>query len=213
MRRFVCFPSFVLFCVIAIFASNAGAVGLGGYIEYGSGSSDWNADDLYNFWDFETDTTFTGYGFVLDTNVARDRLFNYRLQIGYEKEDEKVKTTGEKLSLKGISITNDFGFGVLRTPQVRLWLGPELKFAYLTGSPDLEPNLDIKIFKFGIGPVAGANFNIGKTFTLALKTGYLFQGFVGDGDWKNNYNYIDYDGTLNQFFVNLSVICRLNDFF
>jgi hypothetical protein len=206
-------PCIIVCCLIVFPITNAGAVGLGFYVERGSGSSDWEEEDDYdNTNDFDTDDKRAGFGFVLDTNVAQDRLFNYRLQIGYEKRDTEIKNSIDSADLKGFVMSHDFGFGVLRTRNVRLWLGPELRLAYYTGSPKINDDLDISIFEYGIGPVVGANFNIGSTVTLAVKTGYLFQGFVGIGedDFDDEYTYT---GTSRNFYVNFAIIFRIGDVF
>ena len=41
------------------------------------------------------------------------------------------------------------------------------------------PYADVYSFEYGIGPVIGANFNIGSTVTLGLKAGYIFSNFLG----------------------------------
>jgi hypothetical protein len=209
MRKLSLVSLLVLCWMVALPAMDADALGLGGYINFSSGTSTWTADDGNSEWDIDSDRKITDLGFVLDTAVARDTLFNYRLQLGYENwEDDNA--AGEKLDLTGFVMTHDFGFGVLRTPNVRLWLGPEVKLAFVTGSPDGSPDFDVSLFDFGIGPVIGANFNIGSTVTLAVKTGYLFEGFAGVGR-QSSFDDITYTGRASEIFINFAILFRIND--
>jgi len=187
----------------------AGAAGFGTYFDYNRGSSSWRADNGYTTWDFDSDKKIVGLGFVFDTAVAKDKLFNYRLQLGFEAWKDESEAD-EELDLSGIAWTNDFGFGVLRTPNLRLWLGPELKLAYVKGTLEASPDLDMSLLNFGIGPTIGVNFNVGSTLTLAVKTGYLFEFFSALGE-RSPFDDITYSGTSTTVFINFTLLFRVND--
>jgi hypothetical protein len=217
MRKLLPILFITMVLVFGFFITNAGAVGLGGYINYGNGSVSWSVENAFDTWDDDADFTVTGYGFVMDSNVARNSLFNYRLQIGFENWSEDLESD-VTYELSGLVLTQDFGFGIVRTPAVRLWLGPEVRLAYVTGTPENESDLEMYIFCYGIGPVFGANFHMGSAVSLSVKAGYLYEGFVGAGDWANTMGYSsDYDevywGASSQFFINFSILFRIGDAF
>ncbi len=58
------------------------AAGFGGYLSYGN--IDGAVDDLAFFRDLDYESDRFGLGLVMDTNVAKDSLFNYRLEVGYQ---------------------------------------------------------------------------------------------------------------------------------
>ena len=75
----------VLF-VGSCFIPNAMAVGLGFGYSGGGGGSDWEIID----WVFDntveertSNDSRTSFGLIFDTTVARNSIFNYRLNIGY----------------------------------------------------------------------------------------------------------------------------------
>lgn len=141
-----------------------------------------------------------GFGFVLDTKVAENALFNYRLNIstafgtasfdelsvnGFTNNDpEEIKDLKEVWDLGYIrlSIDNTFGFGIVRSKLLRLWAGPQVRLGYTYGNTtqDITVNgvSNSKIHKYtgliGFAPVIGANFNFGKTVTLTAETGYRY---------------------------------------
>ncbi len=213
----------VMFFTAFFVTTEAGAIGLGFYYELGNASPDWTIeyedDDYYydddDSWsrDFEGDRSRKAFGFVLDTTVARNQLFNYRFQVGYETWEDEVGGFGD-FDMSGITMSHDFGFGVLRTPNVRLWLGPELKFSYAAGDIDSNPFADVYSFEYGIGPVIGANFNLGSTVTLGLKAGYIFSNFIGVVE-NDSYTYEDYDfdGSSTELYFNVVIIFRIGDYF
>jgi hypothetical protein len=62
-----------------------------------------------------------------------------------------------------IQMMHSFGFGIVRTPVFRLWLGPQFGFGYAdSGYGEVY---------FKLGPVIGFNFNIGEIFTFFFDIG------------------------------------------
>ena len=190
-------------------ASNAHAMGYGAYLSYGGGASNWTAERNYGEWEFGMDDTAIGIGFVLDTAAARDTLFNYRLELGFEALNATTTVSKEKYHLYGLAMTHDYGFGIVRTRGLRLWLGPELKFALLGGGLEDDDTFDMTMVYFGLGPAVGLNFNIGNRFTLAVKTSYLLQLFSGVGESENLYiEDATYSGSSGRFVVNFAIMFR-----
>lgn len=186
------------------------AVGLGVYGGLSSGNSDWTAEDDYGrTWDCERDSGHTEAGLVLDTTVAKDRLFNYRLNLGYQKLG--FEKGNSKLEMEGFVMRHVFGFGVLRNKDVRLWLGPQLSFSWSSGGYEGVSNFDVNLFGVGIAPVIGVNFNLGPVVTLALDGGYWFTKYFGTGESTSTYYDRDYSVSEQTPFVNFSLIFRIGD--
>jgi hypothetical protein len=169
------------------------ASGMGVYVEQGTGSGNWDIQQRGTGWEnrYSADTDHSAFGLIFDTNLSEDSVFNYRLSIGRDTFDSTLTDGGwqGKVNLKGIVIDNDFGFGVVRTEIVRIWLGPEIRLASYTGSLKGSPGSDIKLKGGGIGAVVGANFNIGSVVTLALKANYLLNSYSGDENVASGWGY------------------------
>src|SRR3990172_4108746 len=178
--------------IVFIGLSRVYAIGLGPYIESGSGSGNW--ETMTDDFDYSTsvDTSSFGFGFVLDTSPRDSKVFNYRLNIGYEKHDIELPVGGT-IELNGLSIDNTFGFSIVRKKNVRFWLGPQISLAYYTGRHD---NVDYSLAAFGIGPVLGVNFPMGPVATISLSGGFRLMGYAGTRDY-DYYNYYDDDSYDN----------------
>ena len=187
MRKFFIVAVLSVF-IVFIGVTRVYAVGLGPYIELGSGSGD--LDDDYST--YNVDTSSAGFGFVLDTSPRDSKVFNYRLNVGYEKHDIEFPAGGT-IELDGLSIDNTFGFSVVRKKNVRFWLGPQISLAYYTGRHD---NVDYSLAAFGIGPVLGVNFPMGPVATISLSGGFRLMGYAGTRDY-DYYNYYDDDSYDN----------------
>jgi len=199
--------------VFGFMTSQSLGIGLGAYFTTGSGSGEWTAqDEDSDEWDIETNDNGSGFGFVLDTAVAKNRVFNYRLGIGFERKDYENEAN-ETLEIDNFVIENDFGFGLVRTPKIRLWLGPELKIS--SGSGDFDSDgaeeYDVDLVSVGIGPVLGLNVHVGKLVTLGLKTGLLFESIYGHARHDDSSYDIDYTGDDSYFYFNFAIIFRIND--
>ena len=195
--------------VVCLGASSASAAGFGVYGSLGSGSADWTLDDWSSSPNitFDTDSGHQGAGFVLDTAVAKDSFFNYQLNMGYDKFTNKRVGSGEKFELSGLMISNAFGFGIVRTPGFRMWMGPEIRLAWPNGSKD---GVDYDFFGIGVGPVLGMNFNLPGTVTFAVKAGYQFMNYTGEA----NASSADYDINEKMIYVNIGILFRSSgDFF
>ena len=217
MKRFICIQVISLMVAVIFCLSNAMATGLGFYVVSGAGSADWTCDfESGNSRDFDEDTEHQGGGFVLDTTVARDSVFNYRLNLGYEELVSEYKPNRDKTNMDCYTLDNTFGFGVLRTRVVRLWIGPQLRLALAKGNIEDVSGYDIDLFGLGIGPVIGLNLNFGSVATTAFTIGYRFTHYSGEGkDSDNNdyHNYYDCDYEVDdtEFFFNISMLFRIGD--
>jgi hypothetical protein len=198
--------SILIFVVIAapFTYSNTSAMGLGLYIE-GSGGSldDWEVDTPFGDIDLDGDSEKGILGFVLDTAVAKDTLFNYRLNLGIGGFVADFDQIDEDLEMGGVVLDNTFGFGVVRTDTVRLWLGPQIRIAYYTGEFE-DSDFGMDIVEVGLAPVLGLNLHVGQTVTFSFSAGYRISGYAGEDDDSN-----DVEGTGEEFFGNIGLIFRL----
>jgi hypothetical protein len=160
--------------VSILFAASANAGGYGGYVGYvhseGSVEFDLFASDI----DIDHENDIFEFGFVLDTNLAQDRLFNYRLNVGVQNgEREYTERRGSlKEETAGVSINNVFGFGIVRTPSLRLWVGPAVRFS-VDACTDCS-GYDSTFIALGAGPEIGVNFNLGEHLTISPTLGYQY---------------------------------------
>ncbi len=202
MKRII-YASVVLLILLGFGPADAMALGLGFYGQAAGGKGEFEYEDYGT--EFDVDTSHGGIGIVLDTNVSQNRLFNYRLNIGFENFDLEAEDGGETLELDSFVIDQDFGFG-FATQNMRVWAGPEIRISWSEG--DLN-SWDYKLFGFGLGPVAGINFNFGNNITLGLKGGILGLGYAGEAES----NGVSYDTEANEsiVFINAALIFRLNE--
>jgi hypothetical protein len=201
------FAAFI-FCPMA-----AWAAGFGFYGSLGGGNADWSPD---NDAVFKKSTGHIGAGLVMDTVPARDGLFNYQLNIGYDQFRNNNRNAWGNAAFNSFVISNNFGFGTMIDSTTRLWFGPELRIAWAKGSPD-HYDYKVRLFGIGIGPVLGVNFNYDESHTFALKAGfqYINYGGVGDGRYSHATNAAtpystsyNYDVTERMFYVTLELMFR-----
>lgn len=201
---------FAMLLITSIYSTQAAAIGKGFYVQTGTGSESWTVDyDITPQQTYDSDTTHTGIGFVLDTATARDRLFNYRFQVGYEKYEDKPNNSGNKLKMNSLVIDQDFGFGLVRNHSIRFWLGPEIRIAFASGTTEGINTYDVVSVGFGIGPAIGINFHTSRRMSLALKVAHLKTSYSGSAtDNSSNNNNATYTVDENATFLNLSFLFR-----
>jgi hypothetical protein len=189
-----------------LLAPSALAVGLGGYFEYGY--SDGNVNPPFTVeLDFETDRY--GGGFVLDTNVARDSLINYRVAAGYQHSTRSIE--GDDVKSHGFSLSATCGFGIHRDPRFRVWVGPSVRLMiddYYNDGHDLDL-LDSNI---GGGLQAGVNFHTGDLVSVSMALGYTYMyvsGTVdGEGVGPAYAGGDQFNGTEHLVTVGISILFR-----
>ena len=197
MRRNFVQLCLLIFTSIVVVDSNASGLGF----TLGVGFEDWD-DTLID----ET-RNLKNIGFVIDTNVAQDRVFNYRFTMVREENN------GYSVDMKGIVMTHDFGFGVFRNERVRFWLGPELRAVIYD---DVSANQDSTIFNssgdslgYGLGLVVAANFHVSKLASIGISARYFggFSGYTRDDYWESSDSDVDSRG----IYLNVSVLFRMDD--
>ena len=154
----------------------ARAGGIGGSFAYSRSHA--SLEDTDEVWaDLDVQTDSAGLGLIFDTNLAQDRLFNYRLNASLQFSDHEVQQAGLENQIQGTSFALDqtFGFGFIRTPEMRVFIGPSIHLG-VGGTDDefdvdgFRTDYDQTTFTAGIGPELGVNFNVGRHLTFSLST-------------------------------------------
>jgi hypothetical protein len=126
-----------------------------------------------------------GTGFVLDTAVASNDLFNYRLNAGYDNVIDSGSPFFGGWSTHRITLSNTFGIGLIRNKYIRLWAGPLVEFGchlkkankrtYGSFNTDAiiisDYSTNIAMISLAFGAVVGLNINPGDLFTISFEVG------------------------------------------
>jgi hypothetical protein len=156
-------------------SSNAQAFGIGGYFEYGNVDGEIEllvGDDV----DFDADQY--GVGVVFDSNLARDSLFNYRGTFGYRRSEHTFETfLGDvEVDAEGFEMNHLFGFGVVRTKHMRVFIGPASRFGF--DDFDAGSGVDLVNIDLGVGPEIGMNVHLSRHLTVSPWIAYQFHYLV-----------------------------------
>ena len=224
--RFVLSALFLLFL---FYARPALSLGLGVYLS-GTGGYNWyNSNSgslLYNF-----PAAGGGFGFVLDTAVAKDQLVNFRLNVG---EDFLPRSSFSMANMFKFNLLGSLGFGIIRTEDIRLWLGPQvgMRVNYGTGFeksiistyhayfdiisfpyPGPSSTRHIVNTEFVGGLVIGVNFNVGRHFTVAVDAGGRLSLGTSTIAYYGLHKGFLREGSASGYegFINLAFIYRIND--
>jgi hypothetical protein len=112
-----------------------------------------------------------GTDLTLDTALAEDRLFNYRLNIECATAvADAVPTLNAYYRVNRFTWANTFGFALLRSNAIRIWAGPQISLCYEFKSTDKSVS-DAMLFN-RLGPVIGININTSNDVTVSLETGF-----------------------------------------
>jgi len=183
--------------IILFLASiNAQAVGIGFYgTAYTSGEAEWTRD-IFNSTTFTTDIKQQEFGFVMDTTIAHDSLFNYRLQMA------NVSSTYDGAKYEGYAFNNMFGFGVLKTAALRLWIGPQIGFKRIEAK---NRNPGVFITGIDVGAVMGLNFHASRSVSLTAELGHK-RGTTYQA--SSDTDIVIFDIEENRTYINLGILFR-----
>lgn len=207
MRRIANVVAAALF-MLFLWSPNSHAVGLGLCLDgsTGSGENEWD-----NGWySTDLDSKSAGFGFVLDTSPTNERVFNYRLQVGYAKH-ELDQDDGAEFDTDGIYVENTFGFAMVKNENFRWWAGPLVRAGYYYGdssAPGFSVDGDVDYGEFGIGAATGVNFRAGNT-VISPSIGFRYSGFYGEADWRTwegSYYTEDIEVVTRSFFANIALL-------
>ncbi|GMR18832.1 MAG: hypothetical protein BMS9Abin33_1277 [Gammaproteobacteria bacterium] len=194
--------------VLFFWVAESYALGLG--ITTGSGSEEWDHNYIgVSSFNHDGDREIRNFGFVLDTAVARNALFNYRFSFVAEKNS--ADRAG--LDMKGVAMTHDFGFALFRNKAVRVWLGPRVKVSYFNDITQTlsSSSTDGNVVGIGFGPVFGINIHLPEVASFSITAGTLRGGYVGEYETSPVYTFNDLDVDSRGGFVNFSVLFRIRD--
>jgi len=188
------------------FPMMAQAAGMGVYIPYAFGdsssltTSDTSEDVTVDY------KASSGFGVVFDSNIGKNSLYNYRLGL----ESVSMSRKDADFDLSRYNMIHTFGFGVLRKEMVRLWIGPRINIAYMTGSGDF--GYSETAVEFGIAPAIGVNVNLGSVVSLGLDLDYRFST-VG-GSFSNDFGVDDsYAGSTTGMTARFLLMFRFGETF
>jgi len=183
----------VAFALICLgYQRPAYSVGLGAYIN-GSGGKTWHQSGALQVADYyglkhrymkASGSVACGAGLMVDTDPDSDGIFNYRLNIGYDRANVHA---ANRIDLNRVNFINTFGFRLFRNETIKLWLGPQLGINYWWGKESrvthdvimtpllfaLPVSYQRKYQMFGgVGGIAlGTNVNLSGGVTLSIEAG------------------------------------------
>jgi hypothetical protein len=230
MKTFIFLSGAALFILLSF--QPAMAVGFGVYGDIQRGFTNYGGILGGDVEGWTSDIGSSG-GIILDTAVAANNSFNYRLKLGggLISEDHQKFTHFNLIHTFGISPSN------LRGELVRYWFGPRIGIHYLHASYTISPlddytlfifynyfpannallfglfmptKVKVDLFKGDIGLVlAGFNFNFGDVFTISLEFGVDY-GFTIRALKSGSYHGDVYGEGLEGF-ANIAFMFRIND--
>ena len=185
--------SVAFFCFfILMLATVAMAFGIGGYMTVGGGNSSYD----YSKYEYfatgnlkKSEDWAIGGGLIMDSNLASDRIFNWRMKLGGERLTADRES---EMRLTRLHMQHVFGFGIVRTENVRLWLGPQIGASYSWGDRTKER------YYYGIAPL-GLTWQ--KLFYPALLSPYNY----GYGIFRDHIPIIQYGGIDFGFVLGLNI--------
>lgn len=158
MNRIRTYTLFFTPLLVIALSSSLFAFGFGLYGDFHGGKT----------WAAGTDHFAGGGGLVMDTNLAYDRVFNYRMELGAGYMS--LGDVGDSLAINWVHY---FGLGVVRTKTVRFWLGPLFTVVGLADG--------VTGIMGGMGFAMGVNINVGEHVSFCITgSGRFVGGYVAD---------------------------------
>lgn len=113
-----------------------------------------------------------GTDLVIDTAVAKNRIFNYRLSVecGTFTARREYLFRNVSFSVNRMTCASTFGFGLWRSRTMRIWAGPQIALSYEFSNKDSRI-LDTFIYNKA-GGVIGINFHTGESTTVSFEVGF-----------------------------------------
>ncbi len=120
-----------------------------------------------------------GGGFVFDTSVATDNFFNYRFQVGLSYLKLFNNSNIPDIEGTGFQSYHNFGFGIIRNENLRIWLGPQIGVEILSAHYNINVNEenednDFASICYSGGVIAGVNYNFDNKFSLCFDGGFRY---------------------------------------
>ena len=170
----------------------AGAVDWGPYATGGEGQLKNNG---------KLDYTGYGGGLQLQSTPETDEVFNYRLQLGYERISYDIPGAS-KAKNDRFDMIHTFALGFVRTETVRLWLAPQIGLYY---EQPAESGGDFHRIGGNIGPALGLDIHLGSAVTLAISA-FGRYGIFSDSSGNTELSNAKKDGTEWEAGANLALL-------
>jgi len=199
----------IVFCLIVLLiitgTSRSFALGIGGYMTLGGGDTQQKLKTnqeimmlaprqlLFSLPSHYRNLAVGG-GLVLDTALASMDVFNFRLKVGCEQN----RLDREKeLKIVRLHLDTIFGFGLVRSRNVRWWLGPLLGGRYTIGN-NVGYTASIEYYGGDAGIATGVNVNMGDHFTLGFELGFKYGLEWGSQKWNTLFKMIALSASMNR---------------
>ncbi len=206
------------FLLILVSSQSLFAYGLGAYFNGGIGESRLKRYYLYMMPPMYLDFYFKGMnyvygaGFVFDTCVADNSLFNYRLQVGFDEfrypktpdiiwaEYNYIPELSHGHAFR-LSMKNTFGFAFFRNRLFRAWAGISISSVYYPNNLSSgDYNIIIpRLFTPGIA--LGLNYHFHESLSFIAECGLTYE-------WSAPRDRLDYMNSLNGY-LSVGVLFRL----
>jgi len=162
--------------IVILLCLRAEAIDFGLYGSLGSGTADWKGSTIFSgYQSYQMRSRLTGAGCMIDTAVAPEGLFNYRLNAGYEALVFKSRDAPRSIRMNSLVVDQDFGFAIQEPgTKHRIWIGPELRVAYARGRSSLSTSERFTMIGLGLGPAIGVNIRLADSFPVSFKASYLW---------------------------------------
>lgn len=110
----------------------------------------------------------TFQGFIFDTSNERN-IFNYRVNAMLIK-NQSAKPNG--LDMDGFSVANNFTFAIIQEPELKLWMGPQVKASSYSMVSSNSQSTSGDVIGISVGPVIGINFNLQRILSFSISASY-----------------------------------------
>jgi len=184
--------------MIAPVALNAFGMGLSVPVYTNVEHDQTSSSDYYVEWE---EDSVSGFGLVIDTNIGKNKLYNWRLNI--ESTEVEGKYGGE---FDRISFVNTFGFSLFRNERVRVFAGPRLNIGIE------ERGSDGSGVEVSIAPAVGVNVHLGSVVSLGLDIDYKISALsTSIGDYDYGYYDRDYDEDLSGMMARFYILFKFGE--
>jgi hypothetical protein len=189
---------YATFIIMCLSSNGLYALGVGGYAAGNGGISSLRMGEAKSNVQYGLEA-----GFILDTAVGLNQLFNYRLGVGYENTMKSGNAFFDRFSIHRVAVSNTFGYAFVRSKYLRVWMGPQIELACQFNKSnnmtrDIFPlpfppsntmplliskkSTDFAIFSLGFGAVLGININTNSPFSISFEIG--INACLGIGPYK-----------------------------
>jgi len=113
-----------------------------------------------------------GIGFLFDTNIEKDNVFNYRFNFEYVNQqisDDSQETKRPEQWRYNLSHT--IGLALYRSHNVRVWVGNKINYSIYNVIDGYGEQINVIIFAYII-PVIGLNYHYNDSLSLGVDMDY-----------------------------------------